>query len=364
MWSASLEVAIGLVLVYWIMSMFCSTVNEWIASVTNLRARTLKSSINALLASPDGTGLASAFHSHPLIRALTLEKKYASYIPSQTFALALLDLAVTGKRPDAGNPTSLKPAQVVNRTQTGGSEGIAIGTDSQTLVGSLLMGVENDVAAAQTRVAKWFDDSMDRVSGLYKRRVQLIIVALAAVVTLALDVDTVRIAHQLWSDPTARGAIVAQAQTAVSVQRHDSAAQTTPIHAQDSAKRPTAATPATNATNGAQVKAETETGVKAAPSGLGKERSTSVPLWQSQLDALEKSLPLGWTDCSAEPSAMACTESFWAHVAGLVLSVIAISLGAPFWFELLTKLVNLRQTGTPPDETSDAKTPVVTRAVR
>lgn len=56
------------------------------------------------------------------------------------------------------------------------------------------------------------------------------------------------------------------------------------------------------------------------------------------------SLPIGWI-----PS----TKGFPGDPAawpGYVLSVIGLSFGAPFWFDLLKRLVNLRQSGTPPDE--------------
>jgi hypothetical protein len=36
---------------------------------------------------------------------------------------------------------------------------------------------------------------------------------------------------------------------------------------------------------------------------------------------------------------------------GLLMSVLAASLGAPFWFDTLSKFVNLRGAGTPPGET-------------
>jgi hypothetical protein len=48
--------------------------------------------------------------------------------------------------------------------------------------------------------------------------------------------------------------------------------------------------------------------------------------------------------------------SVWlARLLGWMLTILAISLGAPFWFDMLNKLVNVRSAGKSPDEA--AKTP-------
>ena len=43
----------------------------------------------------------------------------------------------------------------------------------------------------------------------------------------------------------------------------------------------------------------------------------------------------------------------WAFykIFGLLVSILAVSMGAPFWFDTLSKFVNLRGAGTPPGET-------------
>jgi hypothetical protein len=63
---------------------------------------------------------------------------------------------------------------------------------------------------------------------------------------------------------------------------------------------------------------------------------------------------LGWHETPKNDSA-----SFWsiwpARLLGWMLTILAISLGAPFWFDMLNKLVNIRSAGKSPDEA--AKTP-------
>ena len=48
-------------------------------------------------------------------------------------------------------------------------------------------------------------------------------------------------------------------------------------------------------------------------------------------------------------------EDWLYKTLGLLITAIAVSLGAPFWFEMLNKLVNLRMSGKLPAETADAR---------
>src|SRR6185295_2923024 len=62
--------------------------------------------------------------------------------------------------------------------------------------------------APQQALEAWFNDSMDRVTGWYKRRTQLWTVSVAIVITLAANADTIGIARRLWTDPVLRNAMV------------------------------------------------------------------------------------------------------------------------------------------------------------
>jgi hypothetical protein len=58
--------------------------------------------------------------------------------------------------------------------------------------------------------------------------------------------------------------------------------------------------------------------------------------------------------------------NFWTKVFGLLLTVLALSLGAPFWFDMLNKIINIRSSGPPPvksDGSGNGK-PKVTTIVR
>jgi hypothetical protein len=145
---------------------------------------------------------------------------------------------------------------------------------------------------------------MDRVNGWYKRRSQLITVAIALVLAIGLNVSALRIVERLEKEPTVRTALVAQAEAAA---KEDSTEE--------------------------KPKEESlEHAGEAASGAYGK------------LDALK--VPLLWAKANVP-------HGFWPWVSNLVgwlLTAVAISLGAPFWFDALGKIANLRTVGKKPEE--------------
>src|SRR5690349_8282050 len=88
-----LDVAIGLVMIYTLLSLICSTINEGISSFFALRAATLEQALQNLL----GSDLAKQVYDHHLVQGLVQKdlvfrgKRKPSYIPTRTFVLSLLD---------------------------------------------------------------------------------------------------------------------------------------------------------------------------------------------------------------------------------------------------------------------------------
>ena len=100
--SEVLDVAIGLFVIYLILSTVCSGINEAIAGLLAKRAATLEEGLRSLLRDPQRTGLAKEFFEHPLISSLGSRTRAPSYIPSHLFAVALMDILVPSKE---GQPT-------------------------------------------------------------------------------------------------------------------------------------------------------------------------------------------------------------------------------------------------------------------
>ena len=303
--SAALDVVFGLVFTYLVLSLICTAANEAIAGLFAMRARFLERGIQNLLADPGGTGLAQEFYDHPLMRSLTRRTgrltrreglRKPSYIPSRVFSLVLLDLL--GGRAPAGEKRGL-PAD---------SKGIGAALESirrtnpelERCLGLLWQDAGVEVAAFRTAVERWFDDGMERVSGWYKKRAQLLSVLLGAAIAVGLNVDTLAVAKALWNDDTLRSAVVKQAEAV-------------------SQARP----------------------------------KTDVAAGVTTLEQL--TLPIGWTWGRREPEARSdYPQSIEdvprppAKAIGLLLTAAAISLGAPFWFDLLSKVARIRTSGARP----------------
>ena len=278
--STVLDVAVGLAFIYLLLGILCTTVNEWLAGIMGARSKTLRQGIRGLL---DGQALGNAqflekFYLHPLISGMMREGDHPSYIPSRTFATAIMDLVT---------PTVSGP--ITTGDLVAGVNALPDGEVKKALV-ALVGNVGGDLDKAKRNIEHWFDDSMDRVSGWYKRTALVWTIVIATLLTVGANVDTLRLTKLLWVNPTVRSAVVEQA-------KHRSEA------------------PAASQT-----------------ANLTDQETAAVG------DVL------GWTNGSI-PSGL----TGWAQrLLGWVFTAIAVSLGAPFWFDTLTRFTNLRSSGKKP----------------
>jgi hypothetical protein len=183
--SAILDTAIGLIFVYLVVSLIVSAANELLAALFRWRANNLYLGIRELLQDPTITGLATRFYEHPLIESLSAKGKKPSYIPSRTFALTLLDIV---------SPTTSGS----NRTLEDLKAGIEKLPDSlQVTFRILLDEAGHDIEQFKIQLEIWFNATMERVSGWYKRKTQAIQLALALSIVVLGNVDSVRITRSL-----------------------------------------------------------------------------------------------------------------------------------------------------------------------
>jgi hypothetical protein len=313
-WSPILEMAIGLVFVYLLVSLICSAVTELIESWFKNRATDLERGIRELLTEPKGAGMMKQLFKHPLICGL-FKGEYAppaklsassyltstsspSYIPARNFAGALLDLVLN---PRGTSPSSAPgaPATAPNLRQA--IENVPNDAVKRALT-AFADGAADDIVKVRESIEAWFDSSMDRVSGWYKRRTQWITLALGFIIAVALNVNTPTVAYRLWVDPTLRSTVVAQAE---SVQRTDSSQKTPGQRLEDSRKT---------------------------LEGFG--------------------LPIGWANMEFKSYSQVNSRDGFLHWVlwpffGWLFTALAVSFGAPFWFDLLNKFLTFRSTVKP-----------------
>jgi hypothetical protein len=314
--STILDVVVGLIFIYLLLAVICSSINEWIARWTNLRAKNLKDAIRQLLDKQPGSDDKSnpdsntnwflhQFYSHPLITGMHVPgqgsenndptktpqsadaklddaKGHPSYLPSRAFATVVMDIITPANKgaisfDDLQRSIEKMPAGDVRRTLL-----------------AVIQNADQDIHRAQKNIETWYDDTMERVGGWYKSKTQVWTVLIAAALTIAANADTVRIAHTLWVNPTQRAQMV------------------------ESAKR------------------------RAANSNGQSAEANHQEL--AELDNL-----LGWGNEKNSDDSDDCLMFWLKRLLGWFLTIIAVSLGAPFWFDLLNKIVNLRNSGKKPE---------------
>ena len=118
--------------------------------------------------------------------------------------------ALVGALPDAQSP-----AGAFNKILRGALALRITDPELRLTLSSLLMGIEETsgdcLQALRANIESWFNDSMDRLSGRYKRRAQWTAFVVGLVIAAVLNVDTISISNQLWREPVLRQAINANA---------------------------------------------------------------------------------------------------------------------------------------------------------
>jgi hypothetical protein len=319
-----LDVAIGLVVLFFLLSIALSAMNEGMSNILGWRAKTLEDALRNLVGDqPVKEGLRSWFGRLDPPAAATAEKSAAtegppvdtptedvlttlwdhwrmkalvrdpnsklrrrarpSYLPPRAFSLALAETIAAGAPADGEaakkSPWEQTDEVILKRVLAGANE-LPEG-QLKDVVRKAAINANESLEGFRAQVERLFDDSMERASGWYKRKVQVVLLVLATVVVIGLNVDTVRVATSLWNDAPLRSAVATRA---------------------------------------------SETG---SPGDAA-----------AALDAVEElRLPVGWGANAPDnvPSA----------IPGWVIAIAALNLGAPFWFDLLSRLARLRGSGLP-----------------
>jgi hypothetical protein len=428
-----LEVAIGLVFVWLVISVATMTINEWISNLLNSRAKAMEKVITQMLASKD---LTRQFYEYPLISNLYPRSKnpgkkprLPSYIPPVKFGATLFELVIqagTDNSPVQAiadgideqlasiqspeqqklaredwnailestrnfaasglgataldslklqiqiygekNP-EVKPSidqllpqvdayygQFVKEQHAGAESGIDTGLamrqfrlgmlamqktnpDLTRSVTALVRQAENyalraDAAVAATRVniETWFNDAMEQLSAAYKRKAQFWAFFIGVFLALLINVDSINVATSLWREPTLRQVILNEAKN-----------YTPPAASQDSLPAgPLETIPALQT----QLQAlNIPFGWTTAPINTGARQCALLPLKPSQVWGIPSLDDQGVPICKNLSNLPIDAYGWFVKILGLLMTGAAAAQGAPFWFDILGKLVNIRSTG-------------------
>jgi hypothetical protein len=255
-----------------------------------------------------------------------------------------------------------------------------------------------DAAAADTaadddaRVEEWFNQAMERATGWYRRRMMWTTILVAVLITIASNADTIAAARILWHNPTVRAAVIKEAEQRVTRPRPVGNGLFIQADYPDKDK------PVADLSSGGMGKsAEEEHAGDDEPESTGtdtgltdEEKAALGQLigWSRDFKRINKdvcrarqkrineackpevaatpectkAVDAGTADgvCAHAPDGLEPTDAFprgmsmfslaGTHVFGWLLTVIAVSMGAPFWFDTLKLFMAVRSSGKNPDE--------------
>jgi hypothetical protein len=289
------------------------------------------------------TSLSDSFYSHPLIKSLARPGEHPAYVPSKTFAVTLMDILAKGQ--STTGTVEQRIAQIKASIDN------LPDSDVKKSLQALLMNGSDSVEQVQEKLEGWFDASMDRVSGWYKNRVQVWTVVIASVVTILINADTVQIAQKLMINPALRDKIVQEAKN----EHASSADPSAPTLTEQQKADLSGLTGWTN-----EFRIFHHLNACADPNLRGGQLTEADCRAESEKEikstSSQKFLAAWNSDSFPGMRLLSMVVFLWlwtvvpTHIVGWILTAIAASLGAPFWFDILNKFMNVRAAGTSPAE--------------
>ncbi len=350
--SQTLEVVIGLIFIFLLLSLLATAVNELIMSFFSFRGKDLEKAIKIMLddtvnpvpggavGAPARVVSGEAFYNMPLISKFAKRGKnnQPSYLSRTNFSRALLILL------SDGNQDHINLADI-RKTIQNMPEG-----DTKKILLAYLKDAGDSLARFRAYLETWYDEMMDRASGWYKRRVQYWLVGIGFVLALLFNADPFVITKRLAANPEARKDVVAMAEA---YQKQLVAVVDTAGPGPDRRVHRLL-----NPTRNARLDTLLAKYGKSAQdslliANLYTNQQQIAALVHEDLAAAGTVLGMGWAETNRMPADLKPGQkAYWlgSKLVGLLITALAVSLGAPFWFDLLNKVMNIRGTGVKPEE--------------
>lgn len=326
-----LNIALGLFFVYLLLSLLVSDVQELLSTLFwDSRAKHLYDSIAAIL----GENFAKLLYRHPLINSLQDYKveqgkhfKGPSYIPEKIFAIAFLD-SLLEKTSIKYRAVDLQAQQFTEALESSSVQEI-LSANNIKMFKVLAVQAElkqsefnTYLEALESEIMQWFQQAMKRTSGVYKRQVKWRTFLIGLICAITLNADSLNIANQLYQDPVLQNQFIEIIDQVYQNQ--------TLAYLEDSEEN-------------SQLEASPKFSPDLAQFLLD---FSELPIgWSSENVQAQFSLNINNSDSEAEIRDFPTGGAIAQALLGWILTAIAISMGASFWFDLLKKFVNVRNTG-------------------
>jgi hypothetical protein len=258
-----------------------------------------------------------ALFDSPLIKSLQTRKvltgqlRNPQYISSTTFARAIIDTLL----PNAGGPGVPPGSRSVLTQISAAANSLPDGQLRSTLQAFLTQSA-GDLEKFESSLENWYDDQMARISGWYKRWSRVVLGVVGMIAAVLINIDTIQVAHALYVDAPVRQAVLSAADSGALCQSATSAQARTDCAKQELAQLDAGGLP------------------------LGYPSGCRFLSYQSRCWA--------WS-----PNATLSAWDLPLKILGWILTAFAVSFGAPFWFDALSRLGSLRSAGRKPAPADD-----------
>jgi hypothetical protein len=385
-----IDVAISLVLVFLVFSIIVYVVQELVAVNFQYRGKMLWRAIAQLLDDAvfkdrlsigrEGlkntgavTPLTDVFFSHPQIKALQRDDKTpTSYIPAENVGIALVDLVAGNANAPSGDlfndfnnglqvlAKQFAPVVKPFLPNLPGGGPMTSKQPAPPIVDVLqsITKVSVSVDDLRKNIEKWYNEYMNRVTGWYQAHTVWTVRIIAVVVTLAFNLNCIRLVEDISKNSVLRSNLVG-----ISERIADHPATITDLYNKqfnqvadsinkvyqkgiDTVKEPEK----TNLSN-------KRDSVVAVAAGIYTDKR--VGSIHNLTDTLSNAhLAIGWQSDPLNIGKKKGLDWLWAvllAILGWGATAGCLSMGAPFWFNLLVQLVNVRRTGVKPDDNKKKK---------
>ena len=401
----SLDIFIGLIFIYLLYSLLATVIMEIIAQHLKLRGRMLKKAIRVMLEDRGSDmkdhvkTLADAFYEHPSIKYLAEEdssKSKPSYIEAQNFSSTLISI-LRGRGYDGTSHMmdriydTLFPQGkietgdiVVIKTEDTNPAGFKIYPETLIQLRQLYVDANKDIDRFKSHLENWFKETMDRANGWYVKQTRNILFCMGLTLAICGNVDTIRIYNILATNNTARELL---ANMAVQSQPNYRDSNTDSLN-----KRLRLDIQQANKILGlGWGKSDSLQELEALKAAIVKQKqlisnpkiindlrnqiltqfkaeaptdSTNRKNWNQQIEILQYKNPqteiikkIDALQKKADNLSIRLYDRFWFwSIPGWIITAFAIMLGAPFWFDLMSKLICIRSAGAKPKKDDEAIT--------
>lgn len=345
--SPIIDLALTLSFTYFSLSLTVSTVHEYLSALLNKRGEYLKNAIECLLFDQDWKKIAEKLYNNPNITSLKKDSSsLPSYIPAGNFAAALMDQF----KDDKNIILDMNKIRDV-LTDDGIAAQVGISAGIRKLLLNFYERAQGDLQSFQKQIETFYNSAMDRASGVYKRSSQFIVFIISVVICASLNVDTINIVNKLWSKQDVLKHTADNVQSTVNQLNKEKYNPNTDF---------------------IEFEADKITVIKNARVDTSKtlrdgkkvvNQASTVKTFMNNAG-----IPVGWTaQNTPDLKGKTFCQNFLSlliKIMGLLLTAVALMLGAPFWFDLINKIVSLRAAGKKPEEEATTPTKNTTVTVK